>query len=182
MGVLFVLVSAVSPLVAGVIAGIPAQPRVSVAAYLLGAEHSVSWLIRVLPNALQIAMVSTFAYVVLLALVRRRSVAIGIMALALQRRVACRRRRRQSVADGRCSPAMLVVPLLYVFLRYGLLALAASMAVNLALQTAPLTLDLTKPHALASSMAIILIGGLAAYAFSISRAGGGLLRRLVPAA
>jgi hypothetical protein len=56
------------------------------------------------------------------------------------------------------------------------------MAVNQALQVAPLTLDLTKPHALASSMAIILVGGLAAYAFHISRAGGGLLRRFVPTA
>ena len=181
VGVLFVLISAVSPVVAGAIAGVPPQPRVSVAVYLLGAEHSVSWLLRVLPNALQIAMVSTFAYVVLLALVRRRPVAIGILALLFSA-VLLSEGGDDSLWLTALFAAMLVVPLLYVFLRYGLLALAATMAVNLALQSAPLTLDLTKPHALASSMTIILVGGLAAYAFTISRAGGGLLRRFVPAA
>ena len=79
-------------------------------------------------------------------------------------------------------PALLVVPLLYASIRYGLLALATSEAVNQALQVAPLTLDLTKPHALASTMAIILVGGLAACAFHISPAGSGLLRRFVSTA
>jgi hypothetical protein len=181
VGVLFVLVGALSPVVAGVLAGVPPQPRVNNAAYLLGAQHSVSWLLRVLPNALQIAMIGTFMYVVLLAIARRRSVAIGILA-ALFSAVVVSEGGDEKLWVTVLFAAMLVIPLLYAFIRYGLLALATSMAVNQALQIAPLTLDLTKPHALASSMAIILVGGLAAYAFYISRAGGGMLRRFVPSA
>jgi serine/threonine-protein kinase len=181
VGVLFVVVSALSPVVAGLIAGIPAVPRVSSAAYLLGAEHSVSWLLRVIPNALQIAMIGTFVYVVLLALVRRRMVAIASLALLFSA-VILSEGGDENVWLTLLFAAMLVLPLLYAFIRYGLLALATSMAVNQALQIAPLTLDLTTPHALASTLAIVLVGGLASYAFYISRPGGGLFRRLLPSA
>lgn len=180
VGVLFVLIGAITPVVAAMISGVPGPLRISNATYLLGANHSVAWLLRVLPNSLQIAMFGTFFYVVLLALVRRRAIAIGILALLFGGALL-------SEAEGEklwitlLFAAMLVIPLLYAFIRFGLLTVATAMAVNQALQIAPLTLDLTRPHALASSMTIVLVAGVAAYAFHISRAGSGLLRRLVPA-
>ncbi|MBA3640526.1 MAG: hypothetical protein H0W53_14885, partial [Acidobacteria bacterium] len=182
VGVLLVLLGALSPMIGAAMSGVPGPPRVSNAAYLLGAQHSVSSLLRVLPNALQIAMFGTFIYVVLLALVRRRAVAIGILAVLFGALVLAEGGGAERLWIILLFAALLVIPLLYAFIRYGLLALATSMAVNQALQLAPLTLDLTKPHALASSMTILLVGGLAAYAFHVSRAGGGLLRRFVPSA
>ena len=181
VGVLFVLLSGLSSVVAGSVAGFPNAPRVSNAAYLLGGQYSVSWLLRVLPNSLQIAMFGTFIYVVLLALVRRRAIAIGIL-LLLFVGVLVAEGGGENIWLTIMFAVMLGVPLLYAFVRYGLLSLATAIAVNQTLQIAPLTLDLTKPHALASSMAIILVGGLAGYAFYTSRAGGGLLRRFVPSA
>jgi hypothetical protein len=118
----------------------------------------------VLPNALQIAMFGTFIYVVLLALVRRRAAAIGILALLFSALVLAEEGGSGRLWVTLLFAAALVIPLLYAFIRYGLLTLATAMAVNQALQIAPLTLDLTKPHALASSMAIVVVGGLAAYA------------------
>jgi serine/threonine-protein kinase len=179
LGVLLSAVVAAGSVVSELTAGVPAQPRVSNVTYLLGARHSLSMLLRVLPNALQGAMVGTFLYVVLLALVRRRSVAIGILVVLFGVLVLFE-------GGGRAwgMSALLAVliagPIMFVFVRYGLLAVAAAMAANQALQLAPLTLDLTKPHALASSMAIVAVCGAAAFAFYISGAGQHLFRRLVP--
>ena len=57
-----------------------------------------------------------------------------------------------------------------------------ALATNQLLQIAPLTADLSLPHAGISSVAVLLVAGLAAYGFHVSRAGEGLLRRLVPQA
>lgn len=69
---------------------------------------------------------------------------------------------------------------MYVFVRFGLLALAAALAANQALHVAPLTLDLTRPSALASTLCILTVVTVALYAFHASRAGVGLFRRLLP--
>ena len=75
----------------------------------------------------------------------------------------------------------MAVPFIFVFLRFGLLAIAVLMMTLQAINSVPLTADVTKPHALASALAILLLLAIAAYAFHASRAGQGLLRKVLPA-
>jgi serine/threonine-protein kinase len=179
LGVFLFAVAAAGSFVTELAAGVPAQPKVSGVMYLLGAQHSISMLLRVVPNALQGAMIGTFLYVVLLALVRRRSVAIG-MVIALFGAVVVAEGGDGELWMSIIFALLLAGPMMFVFVRFGLLALAAALAANQALQLAPLTLDLTMPHALASSMAIVAVCAAAAYAFHISGAGQNLFRRLLP--
>lgn len=81
LGVFLSMVSAAGTLVSELVSGTPAAPRLWNGVHLFGARHTLSWLLRILPNALQGAMVATFAYVVLLALVRSRLITIGIISL-----------------------------------------------------------------------------------------------------
>jgi hypothetical protein len=70
---------------------------------------------------------------------------------------------------------------MFVFLRFGLVALATALYVNQVLNVVPLTIDLARPHAGVSTLAILIVVALGVYGFTTSRAGDGLLRRLVPA-
>jgi hypothetical protein len=76
--------------------------------------------------------------------------------------------------------AVLSAVTMFVFLRFGLLTLATAFLVMQILNTVPLTLDLSRPHAGVSSLALAIVAGLAVYAFHVSRAGEGLLRRVLP--
>ena len=76
---------------------------------------------------------------------------------------------------------LLAAPVIYVFLRFGLLAMAAALMINQAFFIVPLTADLTKPHATVSTLTIVTLLAVAAYAFHITKAGDGLFKRLLPA-
>jgi hypothetical protein len=78
--------------------------------------------------------------------------------------------------------AVLSAVTIFIFLRFGLLTLATALYVMQILNTVPLTLDLSRPHAGVSSLALLIVAGVAAYAFHVTRAGEGLLRRLLPQA
>ena len=69
-----------------------------------------------------------------------------------------------------------------VFVRFGLLAFATALYVSQALTIVPLTIDFSRPHAGVSTLALLMIASLAVYAFHVSRAGEGMLRRLMPQA
>ena len=72
-------------------------------------------------------------------------------------------------------------PVLFIFLRFGLLSLATMLLVNQALNVVTLTTDLSRAHAGVSTLTALLVLGLAAWAFRHSGAGDGLLRRFLPA-
>ena len=59
--------------------------------------------------------------------------------------------------------------------------MAAALMINQAFFIVPLTADLTKPHAIVSTLTIVTLMAVAAYAFHISKAGDGLFKRLLPA-
>ena len=63
----------------------------------------------------------------------------------------------------------------------GLLAASAGFLVNQALNNAPLTLDPSRPYALARMWSILLVLGLAVFGFYASRKGQPLFGRLVQA-
>jgi hypothetical protein len=160
--------------------GAAEQPQASSVQYLFGLRYTIAGVLRVIPNGLQGAMIGTFAYVVLLALFHRRSVAIAAVALMVSAVLVF------EIGDRRLWPAVVltalfVVPLLFVFIRYGLVATATAMMIQNMLSIVPLTVDLSRPHAAASTMVILIIGGAAAYAVHISGATAGIFRRLVPA-
>ena len=118
-------------------------------------------------------MIGAFLYVVLLSIVRRTWIAGGLVLLFVCSVI---------VAEAGDDPVWMTVAFagiagvttVVVFLRFGLLALATALSVNQILQIVPLTLDLTQPHGAASALAIATVGGLAAWAFSTSRAGEGM--------
>jgi hypothetical protein len=181
VGVFIVLISAGGTLLSEVTGGALAAPRSWNGIHLFGIRHGLSWLLRIIPNALQGAMVSTFAYVVLLGLIRSRRITAGIIGTLFVAVI---------VSEGGGDEAwltlifgaLLVGPVLFVFVRFGLLALAAALAANQALQVVPLTLDLTRPYASTSTLCMAAVLAVSAYAFYASRAGDGLFRRLMPPA
>ena len=126
-------------------------------------------------------MLATFAYVVLLALIRSRRVTIGILSTIFVA-VILSEGGGDEVWLTLVFAALLVGPVLFVFVRFGLLALAASLVANQALHVVPATLDSTRPYAPTSTLCIVAVVAAAVYAFYISRAGDGMFRRLMPTA
>jgi hypothetical protein len=180
-GAYFLLVSFAAPLVTSSLAGMPPPPIASSVQYLLGFRYTLAPIIRVVPNVLQTAMITTFVYVVLLAMVRRRSIAVTALLVILTGVV---------MAEASDEPlwvalgfALLVgVPIIFVFVRYGLLASATGLLVNQVGHLVPLTSDVMRPHSPDAAFVLILLLAIAAYGFSASGAGEGLLRRLTPEA
>ncbi|HEV3484958.1 MAG TPA: hypothetical protein VG106_06100, partial [Vicinamibacterales bacterium] len=176
-GVLFALVAsldAVLPLLTG---APPEQPRTSDMAYFMGGRYAIADMLRVLANALQNAMLGTFTFVIVLAIVRRQWLAATlVLVLVCGLIVADADIRNIWFAVGRV--AVLGALLIAVFLRFGLLALASALYVNAVLHAVPLTIDLSRPHAGVSTVAILLVAALAVYGFRVSGAGAGMFRRL----
>jgi hypothetical protein len=164
-----------------IITGRPMAPASSWnMSYFFGARFVVSGMLAMVPNALQGAMLGTFMYVVLLAIVRRRWIAATFVTVFVTAVV-------MAEGDGGSIwltlglAAVLGVGMMFVFLRYGLLAIASTMYVNQILHLVPLTIDPSRPHAAAAAFAMLAVMGIALYGFSATGAGGRLFRRLVPA-
>jgi serine/threonine-protein kinase len=158
----------------------PRQPAVSNVRHLLGAEHTVSLLLQMVPNALQTSMVATFFFVMFRALTGRDWIATAA-AVALLAAVVMSEEAGGTPWIGLLFGLALAGPVLFVFLRFGLLSLATMLFVNQALNVVPLTTDLSRAHAGVASLTALLVIGLAAWAFRNSGAGDGLLRRFLPA-
>jgi hypothetical protein len=178
-GVFFALVSSADTLVPALTGAPPLQPQFSNMQYFVGARFAISNMVRVLPNALQAAMLGTFLYVVLLALVRRQWIAAALVLLFVCG-IILAEAAGEDVWLALAFAAVLGVVTMMVFLRFGLLALATALYVNQVLNVVPLTVDLSRPHAGVSTLALVIVAAMALYAFHISRAGEGMFRRLVP--
>jgi hypothetical protein len=180
-GVFFVLVGSLDTYLLSLSGAQPQQPAISNMNYFISARYAIANILRVLPNALQSAMLGTFMYVVLLAVVRRRWIAATLVLLFIAGVI---------LAEANSHHVWLVLALavviggvtMFVFLRFGLLTLATALYVLQVLNAVPLTLDLSQPHAGVSTLALLIVAGMAIYAFHISRAGEGMFRRLLPPA
>ncbi len=181
LGVFFSLLSSTAPLLFAWKGGADPNPQISNVNYLLGFRYVLSTMLRRIPNALQTAMLATFAYVVILTIVRRRWIATALV-LALLVGIIVAESGDEPVWTALLFAALIGGPAMFVFQRYGLLAVATGLLVDFLIRSVPLTTDLTRPHAGAASFAMLLLFGAAIYAFSVSRAGEGMLRRLVPPA
>ena len=176
-GVLFALAASLDTFVPVATGAAPQPPRTSDMAYFVGSRYAIADMLRVVANALQGAMLGTFMYVILRAIVRRQWLAATLVLVFLCGLfVADLDVRSIWFAFGRA--ALLGALLMIVFLRFGLLALASALYVNALLRSVPLTIDLSRPHAGVSTLAILLVAALALSAFRISGAGQGMFRRL----
>jgi hypothetical protein len=178
-GVFFAVVAMVDSLIPGLVTRV-GQPQTSTVSYFVGARFAIATLVRLIPNALQTTMLATFAYVVTVALVRRRWIATVILLLLLVG-VILSESDSMSPWVGLLLAAVLGLPAIFILLRYGLLSIAVAILTKYALQSVPLTTDMTRPHAAMAALTIVMVGATAVYAFYVSRAGEGLFRRLLPA-
>jgi hypothetical protein len=182
VGVTMVVIGHFDSLVLPWLTGTIEEPQLSSAQYLLGARFTLSALVRTLPNSLQAAMIGTFAYVMLLLIVRKAWIANTLIVTLLTAVIVA-----EDGAFGARLWGVLVLaicfaaPMIAIFLRFGLLSFAAGLMTIQALGVVPLTLDLEKPHGAVSALVMIAVLALAGYAFHASRAGAGLMRRLLPA-
>jgi tRNA A-37 threonylcarbamoyl transferase component Bud32 len=176
-GFIIILTSLIASQMAPLFGAPPLPPRVTPVDFMHGARHTISSVLRVIPNALQGAMVATFAYVVLLAISgRRRWVPTAVVAV-LFIAVVLAEGSGDELLLSFAFAAVVGVPVIYIFVRYGLLATAMMMATNIALNIVPLTTNLSRPHAATSTLTILLFLSLAAFAFHRSRAGAALFKK-----
>jgi hypothetical protein len=148
--------------------------------YFFGTRFVVAGMLSMVPNALQGAMLGTFMYVVLLGIVRRRWIAATFVTVFVATAVIAETGGGNAWVTALMA-AMLGLGMMFVFLRYGLLATASTLYVNQVLHLVPLTTDPSRPHAAAAAFAMLTVMAIALYAFSMTGAAGRLFRRLVPA-
>jgi tRNA A-37 threonylcarbamoyl transferase component Bud32 len=154
-----------------------ASPVYSNPAFFLGARFTVSAALSTIPNALQAAMTGTFVFVMLRAMLGRAWPATAITVLIFAAVIVAE-------AGFENTPLMLVVvalivtPILFVFLRFGLIALITVLMVNQVLANAPLTADLTQSHAAVGAWTLVALLAIAAWAFHTSKAGRGMFKGL----
>jgi serine/threonine-protein kinase len=177
-GVLFFALTSATDLLA-VIRGTTETlyPRATSLSHLLGVRFPVASVVRVIPNSLQTAMVVAFLYVLVVAIVRRQWLTWTIMVVTFAG-VIFAENGGQNVWAPIAFAVVLGTIVLVAFIRFGLLTLATTFFVNQSLHSVSITLDLSQPHAAASTFVLLLIAGGAVFALSSSRAADGLFERL----
>ena len=158
-----------------------AQPQLGNVQFFIGLRFALSVVLRTIPNALQIAMLGTFTFVVLRAITGSARAAVAILGLFFAAVIIAEDGGAGNLLALIPLLAVVVIPVLWVFMRYGLFAFTVTMMTNQILANMPLTADLSRPNAAISVVTVLLVAVAAVYAFHISRAGEGLLKRLVPA-
>jgi tRNA A-37 threonylcarbamoyl transferase component Bud32 len=141
--------------------------------FLLGARFTVSAVLATIPNALQIAMAGAFVFVILRALFGRIWPATVVMYLIFAIVIVA----ESGLGHGALllvPVVAIVTPVLFVFLRFGLISLITVLVVNQMLSNSALTTDLTQSHAATGVWTLIALLAVAGWAFHTSRAGRGL--------
>jgi hypothetical protein len=122
-------------------------------------------------------MIGTFVFVMLQALLGRVWPATAITVLIFAAVIIAE-------AGFENAPLMLLVvaliitPVLFVFLRFGLISLITVLVVNQVLANSPLTADLTQAHAAVGVWTLLALLAVAAWAFHTSKAGRGMFTGL----
>jgi tRNA A-37 threonylcarbamoyl transferase component Bud32 len=152
-----------------------AAPVYSNPVFLLGARFTASAVLSTIPNALQAAMIGTFVFVILRALLGRVWPATALTFLIFAA-VIVAESGFESAPIMLAVVVLIVTPVLFVFLRFGLIALITVLMVNQTLANSALTTDLTQSHAAVGAWTLVALIAVAAWAFHASRAGRGLLK------
>jgi hypothetical protein len=165
VGVVLALVSQSSGLLPQLFGNPPSTPRAANLQFLLGGREAIGNVLRSLPNGLQSAMLTSFAFVMVRVLVKRAWIAVFVTSAILGLYILA-----ESGTDNTLIAlvfvAALVIPLVTTLLVYGLVALATAFFVNQVLNNAPLTADLSKAYAAVSlgiMLALILVSAYSVY-------------------
>jgi hypothetical protein len=180
-GVYLVLVSTTDNFVMPMLGKPPVQPQLGNIQFFVGIRFALSAVLRTVPNSIQIAMLGTFTFVVLRALTGSSRVAIALLGLFFGTVLIAEDGDGSNLVAAIPLLAVIVVPVLWVFMRYGLFAFTVTMMTNQVLGNMPLTADLSRPNAAISVVTVLLVSAAGLYAFYVSRAGEGLFKRLMPA-
>jgi hypothetical protein len=158
----------------------PPTPRGTNLQFLLGAPAAISTILRMVTNALQTATAIAVPFAVGRALLRN-SLGGGVLAAGVLSVFVF----GQSSWDRPFLTIFVVVafvgPMVLTMIYGGLLAASAAFLVNQALNSAPLTLDPSRPYATGAMWSLLLVLGLAVFGFYASRKGQPLFGRLVQA-
>jgi hypothetical protein len=156
----------------------PGTPRVTNTVFLLEPRFVVGTLLRMIPNGLSNAMSFAVAFMVGRAVGGRTWIAALVTIVILGVFVM-----GESSSDHLWMrllfSATFSVPIVLTLIYGGVLAAATAFLVNQALQNTPLTLDVTQPYAGGMIIAVLFVGGLAAFGFYASRNGQPLFGRLL---
>jgi hypothetical protein len=157
----------------------PVAPRTGNLEFMLGAPAVVSYVLRVVPNALQNALFATFLFVVLRATLRRTWLAV-LVSLVVFGLFVMAESNRDWLALTAFFALMFVGALIATLLAFGLVAQATAFLVNQVLNNALLTANFSQPYAATSAWLLAGCFVLALFGFYASRAGQPLLGSLLP--
>ncbi|MGH9309108.1 MAG: hypothetical protein ACRD1U_07030, partial [Vicinamibacterales bacterium] len=157
--------------------GVPGTPRATNVQFLRGNGPLVGALLRMVPNALQNAMLMSFVFVIARTLLRNSWLAVLATALVLGLFVLTESSGEAPLFSIILISAVFVIPIVAALLLFGLFAQALAFLVNQALSNSPLTLDLWNPHASASLIVMFAILAAAAFGYYASRGGQPLFGR-----
>jgi serine/threonine-protein kinase len=146
----------------------PPPPKGLNTAFLLGTRSSLSMLLRMIPNAVQNAMLLTLVFVVMQVLVKRAWLAAMIAGALFGFLVTGERGTEQLLANVGFSLAIAAVYMVTLLYR-GVLAQAIAFMANFILGQGPLTADFSKLYASTSVWLLMLLAGLALLGFYVSR-------------
>jgi serine/threonine-protein kinase len=180
VGVAVALVGLLSGMVPQLLADNPPSiPRSAGVAFLLGGGRTIGAFLGMIPNALANAMLMSFVFVLAHAAVKRAWIAVLITSAVLGVFVLAET-VSESLLAAITFGAAFVVPIVATLVLYGLFATALAFLLNQVLNSAPLTLDLSKAYAPTSAWIILVIVAVAAFGLYTARAGRPLFGSILP--
>jgi serine/threonine-protein kinase len=147
-------------------------------AFLSGTRQAVATLLRLIPNALQNAMILTFLFAFVRAMVKNTWIA-GAAAVAVFG-VFVLSEFNESLLFGIPFVILWTGLLVTTLVIFGMLPLTVAFFVNQTLNNGPFTLDMSKQYAGTSLWTLVLVAGVAAFGFYASRGNEPLLGNLLP--
>lgn len=156
----------------------PGTPRATNTLFLLEPRVVVGAVLRMIPNGLSNAMSFAVVFMIGRAVSGRTWVAalftMVILGVFVMGEGSSEHRWLMLLFS-----ATFAIPMVLTLVYGGMLAAATAFLVNQVLQNAPLTIDVTQPHAGGMTIAVLFVGGLAAFGYYASRDGQPLFGRLL---
>jgi hypothetical protein len=156
----------------------PTMPRATSPFFLLDAHIALGTLLRMIPNAVINSLFMAVTYVIGRAISGRGWVG-ALVATILFGLFVIGGDGTDNIWILLLGAVVFVIPLVVAVVYFGTLTLAIAFMVQQTLNSSPVTLDWSQPHASGALWTILLILGLTAFGFYAARAGQPLFGRLV---
>jgi serine/threonine-protein kinase len=156
----------------------PSTPRVTSLQFLLGSPRAIGAILRMIPNAILSAMAVAVAFALGRALFKS-TWGGALLAGAILMIFVLGEASGEFFIFTILFVAAFVVPLVGGLLYFGLLTVAVAFLTNQVINSAPMTLDPSMPHAPGALWAISVVLGLTLFGFYASRSGQPLFGRIL---